>query len=172
MSRVVKCNDPQRVEEFIKQKGYVAIIYTRESDWPSQIFAEKCAEYSRDFPFVTFVVVVVRPEDTILVSRAPLAFVPTTVFFRNGISRGQVVGTDYASMERSLAAMRADGYSLVPAVQDKTSVYHPQEESSFRSTRTMSAVAQVRHGGSVPTTIACEESSSAPSACFIRPKKW
>lgn len=111
MSRVSKITTAEQLRTMINLRGYVAIIFVGINDWPSNQFAEKCAEYSRTFPYVRFATAPVELAGA-CVGGTHLTFIPTTAIYRNGILCMQVVGTDYLGIEKILVATRKDGYSL------------------------------------------------------------
>ena len=117
MSRVVKIESSDHLLSVIKQNGYVVIIITKPNDWPSEQFTNKCAEYSRLFPFIQFGYIDATIAQS-LTGRVSIDYVPTTIFYRNGVLHTQIIGTDYATMEKNLAFTRRDGPSLVPPRQN------------------------------------------------------
>lgn len=117
MSKVIKIESKDHLLSVIRQNGYVVIIIAKPNDWPSEQFANKCAEYSRLFPFIQFG----TTDATLaqfLTGGVSVDYVPTTIFYRNGAFHTQIIGTDYATMEKNLTFARRDGPSLVPPRQN------------------------------------------------------
>lgn len=132
MSRVVHIRDFTAVDHLIKNShGYVAVVYVKDNDLPSQLFMNKCAEYSRVYPFIIFAIVHIKEGECPLVFRVPLSYVPTTAFFRSGRQYSQLVGTDWIGAERILDAMRADAPSLAPATKGPSTVYQPPPSANY-----------------------------------------
>jgi hypothetical protein len=143
MSRVIKittANAREQLRAAIARPGYAIVVLARAGDWACELFASRCAEWSREFPFVRFIIADADLADALggldgsagsataamqttnarAIRPAPFAiahpsFVPTTIVFRNGAAREQIVGTDCAQMERILIDMRRDGPSLAPS---------------------------------------------------------
>lgn len=132
MSRVLHIYDFGNVEKLVKSTpGFVAIVYIKENDHPSQLFMSKCAEYSRVYPFIIFAIVHIKDGESPLVFRVPLAYVPTTAFFRDGKQYGQLVGTDWLGAERILTSIRASTSSQAPVSKAPTTIYQPPPSESF-----------------------------------------
>lgn len=112
MSRVIILETRDQLRAFVNQRGYAALIFAQSGDWACDQLTARCASYSREYPHVSFAIVKPTASRDVNIGNTPLSFIPTTVVYRAGKPHAQVIGTDYAQIEKILAESRRDGTSL------------------------------------------------------------
>lgn len=111
MARIIPLTTNEQIHHAISAAGYNILLLIQQHDLPSSLTMSQCARYSREYPFVKFYSIDIG-QNSDLIHQFGLSYVPTMMFYRNGRKIHQLVGTDYATIERMLNSARVDGYGL------------------------------------------------------------